>query len=393
MTQPPFQVDVLQLDPGSGDTLTVDRDPATHGMRFKDPSIPSGVLLSQLANLNTVTGVLTVGRGGSGATYSTLQAALNAVPTSSSATNPYVILVLPGTYTETLTWNKDGMTLLALGHVVIQPVSTAPVITITGAVGSTPLKATLQGVTVLQPQDGQPCVSLVGGAGSTVGSQGILFQDCTFKPTGIGGVTILASAVNNLILRNCRSDGASGSASMQISQCASLDVQGGLIPSLQVDFNSSGTIPSVSVGAYRFSQCESIGAILSTLQGGGSIAITTCVTGNVTINGNRTLVARGSTLGTLTVNGTSAVTLVGSTRGAASGAGTLQEDRLVGTSAFSTTDTVLVTFAVPRASASFLVLFDAGPLGPPWAVSKTVNGFTIQFSTPVSTTVDWVVIA
>ena len=245
MAQPPFQADAFQIEPGSGQTLTLSRDATTGAMVFKDTLVPSGITLSNLANLSTVTGVLTVGKGGTGAKYTTIQAALNAVPTSSSSTSPYVILVFPGVYTETLSWTKDGVSLIGLGRVVLQPVGATPVVSILAAVASTPLRALLKDLTIIQANDGLACVSLVGGVGSTVGSLGIVLEGCDLQPTGIGGYTVYGDTINSLTLLNCRSDGVPSSASLRTTQCTGVRVLGGSQPLVQVDYNSAGILPSV----------------------------------------------------------------------------------------------------------------------------------------------------
>lgn len=386
MTQLPYQVDALRVDPGSGDILTVDRDPTTHGLRFTDPAIPDGVVLSQLASLNTVTGVLTVGRGGSGAGYTTLQAALNAVPSSSSATAPTVILMLPGVYTENVTWNKDGVTLVCLGRVVLQGT-----LTIIASVSTTPLAATIRGLVVVQATGGSSCVVVTGGSGSTVGSNDILLDDCTLLPTGVGGYSVQATTINSLILRNCWTVGVPSSASMVVSQCASLQVLGGAIPALQVDFDNTGALPSATVGSYNLQGCQ-VGNLLSTLTGGGSLTLTGCpVVGSVTVSGNRTLTLRESTVGAITLNGTTAATARSTTRGTLAGTGSFLEAKVQGTAAFVAADEVEVVFPVSRPNSSYGVNLDAGLADHPWVTSKTVDGFIIHFPGLVSTTVTWTV--
>jgi hypothetical protein len=100
MPQPPFLIDVLQVEPGSGDTLTVSRDSAGGALKFVDALLTSGVLLPSLVGLRNVTGVYIVGRAGDGAPYTTIQSALDAVPDSSSAAAPSLVLIMPGVYTE-----------------------------------------------------------------------------------------------------------------------------------------------------------------------------------------------------------------------------------------------------------------------------------------------------
>ena len=115
MAQPPYLVDVLQIEPGSGDTLTVSRDATAGAMSFVDAILTSGVLLPSLVGLRNVTGLFLVGRGGDGAPYTTIQSALDAIPITSSAALPSVVLVMPGVYAENLTVQKDGTYIVGMG--------------------------------------------------------------------------------------------------------------------------------------------------------------------------------------------------------------------------------------------------------------------------------------
>ena len=110
MPQPNFQVDGLRIEPGSGQTLTITRDAATGSLRFTDAVVTGGINLSSLAGLGTIAGVLVVGASGTGAQYTTVQSAIDAVPASASLSDPYVVLVMPGVYSENLVIEKAGMT-------------------------------------------------------------------------------------------------------------------------------------------------------------------------------------------------------------------------------------------------------------------------------------------
>ena len=112
MAQPPYLLDVLQIEPGSGDTLTIARDSTAGAMEFVDAILTSGVLLPALVGLRNVTGLFVVGRAGDGAPYTTIQSAIDAIPVSSSATAPSVVLILSGVYTENLTLQRDGVCLV-----------------------------------------------------------------------------------------------------------------------------------------------------------------------------------------------------------------------------------------------------------------------------------------
>jgi len=388
VTQPAFKVDVLQIEPSSGQVLDISRDAATGAMVFRDHVIPAGLDLSDLANLGTVAGVLIVGKSGAGAQYTTIQSALNAVPTTASSTNPYVILIFPGVYTENVIIEKDGVSIRSVGRVVLQPSSVADTITIRASVSTTPLRCTLRGLTVLQPNDGRSCVAITGGSGSTVGSLGITLEGCILAPSGTGTYTVYADTVNSIILSGCRSDGAAPTATLRCNQCSSLRVNEGIHPLVQIDYSSSGVLPSVTATSYSFS-FTTIGTTLVTLQGGTSLSLEGCVSGPLTVNGNRTLAISNSTIGALVLGGTTAATLVYTYRGAVSGTGTMVETTTRGTATFVSVDHVDVTLPVPRPTNSYMVSLDAGGVSIPWVDTKTTSGFTIRFSAPVSASVLW----
>lgn len=388
MAQPPFQADVLQIEPSSGQTLTLARDPATGSMVFKDALVTGGLTLSDLANLGTIGGVLVVGRSGTGAKYTTIQSAINAVPSSSSSTNPYVILIFPGVYTENVIIEKDGISLLGYGRVVIQPSTATDTITIRASVSTFPLRCNLRSLIVLQPNDGRSCVAITGGAGSTVGSLGITLEGCLLAPTGVGSFTVYGDTVNSVVLSSCRSDGAAPTATLRFNQCASVRVSEGTHPLVQVDYNSAGTLPSVVASTYSFS-FTTLGTTLVTLQGGTSVSMDGCTVGPLTVNGNRTASLVNSTVGVLVLGGTTAATLTNTPRGSVSGTGTMVETLTRGTSTFVAVDHVDVTLPVARPTNSYMVNLDAGLASIPWTTTKTTSGFTIQFAAPVSTAVLW----
>jgi hypothetical protein len=186
MAQPPFLVDGIQIEPGSGQVLTITRDPTTGALHFVDHVLLGGVLLPQLVGLRNVTGVYIVGRGGDGAPYTSIQDALDAIPTSSSIEEPAVVLVLPGQYEENIVVQKDGVSIVGLGGVVLTSDSGSTV-EVSAALDSTPQNVTLQNLTI----QGDTCVSLVGAdsfasAQVTVSSAPLVAGDTIT----IGGVTL-----------------------------------------------------------------------------------------------------------------------------------------------------------------------------------------------------------
>jgi hypothetical protein len=162
MPQPPFLVDVVQLEPGSGSTLTLSKDPASGSMKFVDAALPAGVLLSDLVGIRNITGVFLVGRSGSGAPYGTIQAALDAIPSSSSAAAPSLVLVFPGVYQENLKIQKDGVYLVGLGGSQLINSGAEDTIEISASTEATPLQVQLRGLRVQNGAAGQACVRLLG---------------------------------------------------------------------------------------------------------------------------------------------------------------------------------------------------------------------------------------
>jgi len=162
MAQPPFLVDVLQVEPGSGNTVTVSMDATTGAMKFVDAVLTSGVLLPDLVGLRGVTGVYIVGRAGDGAPYTAIQDALDAIPVSSSAALPSLVLILPGVYTENVTIQKDGTYLVGLGGVTITNSGASDTVEISAAIATTPQDVLLRGITITNTSATQSCVRILG---------------------------------------------------------------------------------------------------------------------------------------------------------------------------------------------------------------------------------------
>ena len=100
MPQSPLQVDAVQIEPGSGDTLTIARD-SDGNLVFTDAALTGGSTLTELAGLGSITQVLVVGQEGAGAAYTSIQAAIDDVPATADEENPFAVLVMPGVYEAT----------------------------------------------------------------------------------------------------------------------------------------------------------------------------------------------------------------------------------------------------------------------------------------------------
>jgi hypothetical protein len=390
MAQPPFKIDALAVEPGSGQTLTVDRDAETGSLRFRDTLVPSGLLLKQLAGLGTVTGVSVVGRSGSGAQYTSIQAALTAVAASASLTAPHLILVLPGVYTETLTWTKNGIYLVGLGRVVVTPATNAATLTVQAAVSTAPRAGGIRGIIWANPYDGQACISLVGGTASVVAADGFVIEECDFAPSGVGAYTVLADTINTLTLRECRAENVPGTTVLRLTQCASVRVVGGTHPAIQADYISTGSIPAITGSTYEFFSCRAIGTVQSTLTGAGAWTAVGCsAVGAVTLGGNRSFTWRECRVGAVVVNGTATAIFRASTYTSISGVGVADIDALGGVAEFSGDTTRAIVFDCPRATATYRVFLDSGVSALAWVSVRTTAGFTVAFGSSQTTSVRW----
>ena len=162
MAQSPFLVDVIQIEPGSGQTLTVSRNSADGSLKFIDTLIPAGVTLTQLSGLRNITGVYVVGRGGSGAPYTTIQEALDAISITSTSLLPSLVLVMPGVYTENLSIQKDGVNLVGLGGVKIKNSGASDTITISASLDVVPKNILIRNLNVTNNQASKSCVKILG---------------------------------------------------------------------------------------------------------------------------------------------------------------------------------------------------------------------------------------
>lgn len=169
MAQPPFKTDVLQIEPAAAGTRTIGRDAAAGELRFTDPSFPAGVVLADLVGIQTIENTTVVGIGG-GAPFTTIQAAIDALPTTGSSTNPNVILVFPGTYNEKLTIDKDGIVLAGQGLVRIVNSDADPTIYVTQGDTTVPRFVRFMNLTVVAENDGAACVHLDGSNTHATGS-------------------------------------------------------------------------------------------------------------------------------------------------------------------------------------------------------------------------------
>lgn len=386
MPQPAFQVDVLQIEPGTGTTQTVGLNALTGDLQFVSPLIAAGIDLLSLAGLRNMQGVYLVGKAGSGAPYTAIQDAIDAVDGStSSATNPALILIGPGLYTELLTIQKDGICLVGLGGVTISNgVASAHTITVNNGAGTPPQQVVFQNLKVTNGVPNYACIRLAGGAASLIGAQGVWVRDCHLYNTVGGGYTIWATAINGLYIQGGSANGSDPAAILRVEQTASCTVSGTLeLPITRFDYDTGGSIPVASGCVYTLANCPAVGQVVSTLLGDGTLNILRCSTGTLTLDGDQSASIQHSAVGNMTVGTTLAVTLLATSRGTAAGTGTLAEPFWATTATFIASSSETVTFDVdgPDANYSVAVELPSAPAGTAFTVieNKTASGFDIAF--------------
>ena len=413
MAQDPFKVDQLQIEPGLAGTRLIKR--ATDGsLWFFDSLLTGGITLSQLAGLRSVANIMVVGKSGAGAAYTTVQSALDAIPASSSPTNPYFVLIGPGVYKETLNVVRDGVTLMGFGAVLKSLAEDTPdgvgayhTMVIQAALGTIPRKVTLVNLEITNAHANFACVRVVGAAASTVGQLGIVLQNCTVIPGG-DGYPLWATSANHIAVQGGSMRGSDAQSLILVEECASFLMEGVVdVPAVQLDFDTTGDIPSeaVATSLYRLAGCPGLGResalsppISSTLSGRGSLEILGCSgRASVSLAGNRSVTIVGSSIGNLTLAGSVAVTLDHSRKGTVTPGGTasLAEPIQRGTVAFVAEATKAVVFASPQPDTSYTVDLElqSHPANEDswWITGKATSGFTVNFNTAQTVNAIWTV--
>lgn len=393
MTQAPFQIDALRIEPGAVGTRAVDRD-STGALRFTDPSNPSGITLSGLAGLRSVGSVLVVGKSGPGAQYNTIQDAVDAVPPTSSITAPTVILICAGVYSENVVIEKDGVWMLGLGGVILESPSATATITIQESITVIPLWVRMQNLRILNAYDGGICVHAIGGASSEVGTLELATYDCELVASGVGTYQVYAESVNFVRVQGGTFGGSSASSALRATNCHRVAVSSvERIFNVQLDYSTAGAIPNLVGSYYKVSESTLGGNILSTLSGAGSLELGSLVregsVGDLTVNGDGvgTFTATSCRLGDVTINGNAPLALMNCSRGSAAGAGTLAEDTQEGSVGFAVSASESVVFGVAQPDASYSVHPETELTVAMGVVSKTSAGFTLEFAAPQTTTV------
>jgi hypothetical protein len=415
MPQDPFKIDQLQIEPGSGETLLISRDSADGSLRFADNVVTAGLKLSSMCGLRTVDQVRVVGKAGSGAQYTTVQAAIDSISiVDSGVRTPNVVLITPGVYTEDITLDQDGVVLLGLGPVVLESAAEATpddvdgsnhtVSIVTTNAAHPPTSVTLRNLTITNSHQNKACVHIEGAVDGEIGlvdstldgngkpevsfgHGGVWINDCRLLARQETTYQVYSSFVNNLYISGGSFEGSHAASLSYVEETAKVVIRGvSAVKGLQLDYDGSGGTPATLGSEYVVQGCSEVGAVASTLTDEGSLTISGCPSvGNVTFNGNRTLTVNSSNIGDLAT--ASGAVLVNSTKGVASGAGTLDEASQMGTEVFDNDAVVSVVFDVAHSDDQYMIQLD----GAANILNKAATGFDINYGAPVSTTVRWIV--
>jgi len=414
MPQDPFLIDQIDIEPGSVGTRRINRDAGTGGMAFQDTVVTSPLTLVQLAGLRNVPNVLIVGKSGAGAQYTTIQAALDVVPSAASSTNPYIVLVMPGRYDETVNIVRDGVRLIGIGQPEIRSALEATpdaggndhTVIISAQLGTIPLSTIISGFIISNVHTNKACVRVIGAAASTVGSGGIFIKDCDIRANGAGGNrSIWATAVNVIRVYGGYWSEAANLGLLLLQEVATFSavaVSG--IGAIDLRYDTTEDQPSLGGLSYSMIDCGNIAGLtaLATpitvdLAGDGIMLFEGCtLDGQANLSGDRSMVLRGCIATSLnlleTVSVTAPNTLV---QALVAGNLTAELDlpKKRGTAVMGAVATVAVAFDIPMTDANFEVSLEL-PSRPvndetPWVTLKAVTGFTINFQTAQTMTARW----
>jgi hypothetical protein len=401
MAMPPLLIDQVSIAPGNAGTRSLQRDAGTGALSFTD-SVSGTLLLSQLANLGSVAGVILVGKSGAGAQYTDITSALATIPSNASQTNPYVILVMPGVYVEDVVLDRDGVVLLGVGYVEVASASDAHTLTVQEGPGTTPRWASVHNIVFTNTYNGKATVRVIGAAASNVALNGITFLNCHFQAEAAGGNrSIWATSCGPLFFRECRwAD--NGLSMILLQEVMGFEVCSGNLPAFIYRYDTGQDIPA---GAYLGGVLQGCIIGLSStldpvldvdLNGAGSLrAANLHVNGNTRVQGDQTVRPSGCFLeGDLFVLETSKVHVDRAPSGTVTVAGAAQysSEYTTGVETFSGS-TKVVSFGYALGTAAYDVALEmtSQPVNDeaPWVTGKLATGFTINFGTAQTLTVNW----
>ena len=415
MPQDPFLVDQIDIEPGSVGTRRISRD-ATGGLKFTDPVATGGILLSQLASLRAIANVFVVGKSGLGARFTTIQEALDEVPASASATSPYIILVMPGRYDETINIVRDGVYLVGLGQPEIRSALEATpdaagadhTLIISAQLGTIPLYTLIQGFKISNVHTTKAAIRIVGAAASTVLSTGLYLLDCDVRAdSAAGNYSLYGTTAGRIEARQTVFGGSDAFSQILLQEMSeALFYQCEMPNGFNFRYDTANDEPDSGVGDLALQNCQNMvvdsslsPAMSIDCDGQGSSGLYSCSmspTQRLQYSGDQTHYARISQLGILSVLETVSIeTKVSKYASLLAGnlSAELDVDVVRGTVVLAAAATGAIAFDIPFTDADFQVDLEL-PSRPandetPWVTLKLATGFTVNFQTAQTMTVLW----
>ena len=241
--------------------------------------------------------------------------------------------------------------------------------------------------------------TLTGGGGidSEVGLTEIAFLGCNLLATGVGTRQITTQTMNNVRVVGGTWFGSSSTSETFITQTASFKAFGvEWLNDIQAAYDTTDDQPSITTSEFSVLNCGRVNTLITDYIGAGSVQLANLpVVGDVTINGDRTLVVTNCELGGTLIEDTVSARLVNSTRDTLGGVGTptVAESSLVLSSALVAANSDTVTFDLPQPDAVYAVIVDVPTAGAISNVTaKSASAFTVTFSAPVTGTAFYTVL-
>jgi len=380
----PFETDVIQFNANGGNTIVVSSD-LNGNMTFQDGVVSSAISLVDLAGLESASSVFVVGKK-----YTTIQDALDAVSVTSSVSNPSVILIPAGIYNESISIEKDGLHIIGLGLVEITGVAGTSSVSIIDTGAAIPLSVKFQNITISKSEDAERALSIVGTDGTNLGLGGLVFENCHIKGTGVGTFALYVNIANKILIEGGSTTGSSATAKFSVAQCSEFIVRDSReIPNVELSYDNTTDKPSTLTSIYSFTRNDLCGDFLVSLLGVGSLSVSSCTIGDLSIDGTQTLNLIECDSENLTVSGTTVATMteVAYTTLLGDVTATLILDKERGTATFLNETTKTVSLPLTYPNTSYMVLLDSPTLDRPYVSNKTTTSFDIVFSGNTTTDV------
>lgn len=200
--QPPFRSDAYQVenaDAPVGPRL-IEASELDGSLRFTDARVPLGVNLAELAGLQRAQNVIVVSQTGiaaskdaNGDPITTIQGGLDAVPSSADINSPWVVLLAPGIYNESVLFLRDGVVLMGLGNVTIRQLGAFSTIRLRAGPASVPRRVRLQNLRIENSLASEACID-IGSSTFATGSISIASVPNINDIASVNGVNLTAIA-------------------------------------------------------------------------------------------------------------------------------------------------------------------------------------------------------